>query len=163
MAGRYYPQKDIDTFDKFNKELVGDLYTGKDGIINQEVIIYKISVQDTEVNMYGETSSAKVYKPGVQVSAIVDAEDQTTTTDEFGPDRVQTVTFSFLRQSLRDIDFVVDVGDVVNWNDGYWEINSKNENQLIGGQTATDSNYSVVCEAYLMRISHLNIERVRSI
>ena len=35
-----------------------------------------------------------------------------------GPDRVQTVTFSFLRQSLRDIDFVVDVGDVVNWNDG---------------------------------------------
>ena len=73
------------------------------------------------------------------------------------------MTFSFLRQSLRDISFVVDVGDVVNWNDGYWEINSKNENQLIGGQTATDSNYSVVCEAYLMRISHLNIERVRSI
>ena len=89
--------------------------------------------------------------------------DQTTNTDEFGPDRVQTVTFSFLRQSLRDIDFVVDVGDVVNWNDGYWEINSKNENQLVGGQTNTDFNYSVVCDAYLMRISHLNIERVRSI
>ena len=49
MAGRYYPQKDIDTFDKFNKELVGDLFTNKDGIINQEVIIYKISAQDTEV------------------------------------------------------------------------------------------------------------------
>ena len=25
MASRFYPQKDIDTFDKFNKELVGDL------------------------------------------------------------------------------------------------------------------------------------------
>ena len=25
MAGRYYPQKDIDTFDKFNKELVSHL------------------------------------------------------------------------------------------------------------------------------------------
>ena len=57
MAGRYYPQLDIDTFDKFNKELVGDLYTSKDGIINQEVIIYKISAQDTEVNMYGEQMS----------------------------------------------------------------------------------------------------------
>ena len=41
MAGRYYPQKDIDTFDKFNKELVGDLYSGKDGVINQEVVLYK--------------------------------------------------------------------------------------------------------------------------
>ena len=42
MASRFYPQKDIDTFDKFNKELVGDLYTGKDGIIYQPVVIYKI-------------------------------------------------------------------------------------------------------------------------
>ena len=163
MPSRFYSQKDIDTFDKFNKELVGDLYTEKDGIIYQPVIIYKVSVYDTEVNMYGETSSGKVYKPGVQVSAIVDAEDQTTTTDEFGPDRVQTVTFSFLRRVLREIEFVVDVGDVVNWNDGFWEINSKNENQLIGGQTSGDYNYSVVCEAYLTRLSHLNIERVRSI
>ena len=83
MKSRYYPQLDIDTFDKFNKELVGDLSTGKDGIINQEVIIYKISFNDTEVNMYGETSQGKVFKPGVQVVCIVDVEDQTTTTDEF--------------------------------------------------------------------------------
>ena len=95
MASRYYPQLDIDTFDKFNKELVGDLSTSKDGIINQEVIIYKISAQDTEVNMYGETSQGKVFKPGVQVVALIDAEDQTTTTDEFGPDLQQNAVFSF--------------------------------------------------------------------
>ena len=94
MASRYYPQRDIDTFDKFNKELVGDLYTSKDGIINQEVIIYKISAQDTEVNMYGETSQGKVFKPGVQVVALVDAEDQTTTTDEFGPDLQQNEVYN---------------------------------------------------------------------
>tara|TARA_R100000734_G_C3311386_1_gene102241 strand:+ start:663 stop:1148 length:486 start_codon:yes stop_codon:yes gene_type:complete len=161
MAGRYYPQKDIDTFDKFNKELVGDLYTGKDGIINQEVIIYKISVQDTEVNMYGETSQGKVFKPGVQVVCIIDAEDQTTTTDEFGPDLQQNVVFSFLRQSLVDISYVVEIGDVVEWNSGYWEISSINENQLVGGQSS--NNHSVVCNAFLVRMSHLNIERVRSI
>ena len=62
MASRYYPQLDIDTFDRFNRELVGDLFNGKDGIINQEVIIYKLAVQDTRVNMYGETTSGKVYK-----------------------------------------------------------------------------------------------------
>ena len=161
MAGRYYPQKDIDTFDKFNKELVGDLFTSKDGIINQEVIIYKVSVNDTEVNMYGETSRGKVFKPGVQVVCIIDAEEQTTTTDEFGPDLQQNAVFSFFRQSLVDVNYVVEIGDVIEWNSGYWEISSISENQLIGGQS--DNNHSVVCNAFLVRISHLNIERVRSI
>ena len=161
MAGRYYPQKDIDTFDKFNKELVGDLYSGQDGVINQQVVIYKLSVYDTETNMYGETADGKVYKPGVQVTALIDAEDQTTTTDEFGPDLQQNAIFSFVRQSLVDISYVVEIGDIVDWNSGYWEISSINENQLVGGQT--DYNHSVVCNSFLVRISNLNIERVRSI
>ena len=160
-SGRFYSQKDIDTFDKFNKELVGNLNTEKDGIIYQPVIIYKVSVYDTEINMYGETAQGKVYKPGVQVSSLVTADDQTTTKDEFGPDLQQTALFSFIRQSLVDINYVVEIGDVIEWNSGYWEISSINENQLIGGQT--DYNHSVVCNAFLVRISNLNIERVRSI
>ena len=159
-SSRFYSQKDIDTFDKLNKELVGDLNTGQDGIIYQPVVIYKVSAYDTEVNMYGDTADGKVFKAGVQVPALIEADDQTTTTDEFGPDVQQTVLFSFLRQSLVDISYVVEIGDVVDWNSGYWEISSINENQLIGGQT--DYNHSVICNAFLVRISNLNIERVRS-
>ena len=77
MPSRFYSQKDIDTFDKFNKELVGNLNTNQDGIIYQPVVLYKISVYDTEVNMYGESADGKVYKPGVQVSCLVEADDQT--------------------------------------------------------------------------------------
>ena len=161
MGSRFYSQKDIDTFDKFNKELVGDLSTGKDGIIYQPIVIYKVSVYDTEVNMYGETAKGKTYKAGVQVSSLVEAEDQTTTTYEFGPDVQQGVVFSLLRQSLVDISYVVEIGDVVDWNSGYWEISSISENQLTGGQS--DFNHSVICNAFLVRISNLNIERVRSI
>ena len=160
-SSRFYSQKDIDTFDKFNKELVGDLNSGQDGIIYQPVIIYKISAYDTEVNMYGESADGKTYKAGVQVTALVAADEQTTTTDEFGPDLQQTALFSFIRQSLVDISYVVEIGDVINWNSGYWEISSINENQLVGGQT--DYNHSVVCNSFLVRISNLNIERVRSI
>ena len=161
MASRFYPQKDIDTFDKFNKELVGDLNTNKDGIIYQPVVIYKVSAYDTEVNMYGESSAGKVFKDGVEISSLVTADDQTTTTDEFGPDVQQTALFSFIRQSLVDISYVVEIGDIIEWNTGYWEISSISENQLVGGQT--DYNHSVVCNSYLQRISTLNIERVRSI
>ena len=161
MAGRFYPQKDIDVFDKFNKELVGDLKSGKDGIISQTVVIYKVSAVDTEVNMYGESSDGKVFKPGVQVACLVFADEQTTTTDEFGTDLQQTGIFTFLRQSLVDANYVVEIGDVIDWNSGYWEISSISENQFIGGQT--NFNHSVVCNTFLVRISHLNIERVRSI
>jgi hypothetical protein len=140
---------------------VGDLYSGQDGVINQQVVIYKLSVYDTETNMYGETADGKVYKPGVQVTALIDAEDQTTTTDEFGPDLQQNAIFSFIRQSLVDISYVVEIGDIIDWNSGYWEVSSISENQLIGGQT--DYNHSIVCNTFLNRIAHLNIERVRSI
>ena len=161
MPSRFFPKKDIDTFNKFNKELVGDLYTGKDGIIYQPVVIYKVSVYDTETNMYGETAGGKIFKPGVQLACLITADEQTTTTDEFGPDLQQTFIFSFVRQSLVDISLVLEHGDIIDWNSGYWEITSITESQLVGGQSS--NIHSVVCNAFLIRMSHLNIERIRSV
>ena len=160
-TARFYSQKDVNTFDKYNKELIGNLAAGKDGIISQKVVIYKVSAYDTEVNMYGETAGGKVFKPGVQVACLIAADEQTTTTDEFGPDLQQTALYSFIRQSLEDISYVVEIGDIIDWNSGYWEISSINESQFVGGQT--DFNHSVICNAFLVRMSHLNIERVRSV
>ena len=161
MASRYYPQKDIDTFDKFNKELIGDLYSGKDGIINQTVVIYKVSAVDTKTNMYGEAGeTGKVYKAGVKLFCIVDAGDFDWNTDEFGPDTRQDVTFAFQRDMLIDVNFRPDIGDIVSWNSGYFEINGTNENQLIGGQT--NKNWTISCTANLSRINSLNIERTRA-
>ena len=161
MASRYYPQKDINTIKRFNQELIGDLAVGKDGIINQTVVLYKVSVYDTETNMYGETAGGKIFKPGVQLACLIAADEQTTTTDEFGPDLQQSGIFSFVRKSLVDISFVLEIGDIIDWNSGYWEISSINESQFVGGQTSF--NHSVICNAFLARMSHLNIERVRSI
>ena len=109
----------------------------------------------------GESSDGKVFKNGVEVSCLISADEQTTTTDEFGPDLQQTALFSFIRQALEDISYVVEIGDIIDWNSGYWEISSINESQFVGGQT--DYNHSVVCNSFLVRMSHLNIERVRSV
>ena len=161
MPSRYYSQKDRDTIKKFNQELIGDLSVGIDGIIYQPVIIYKVSAYDTETNMYGETADGKIYNSGVQISALVEADAQATTTDQFGPDLTQAALFSFLRQTLVDISYVIEIGDVIDWNSGYWEVSSISENELVGGQT--DYNHSVICNTFLARISSLSIERVRSI
>lgn len=141
---------------------MGDKQNNKDGLINQEVIIYKPSLQESSTNMYGESSGGKkLYKDGVQMSAIVTAEDFDYNQDDFGPDANQTATYAFLRQSFIDASMVLEIGDLISWNYGYFEVGSINENQLIGGQF--DQNYSVIANTFLVRKSSLQIEQVRSI
>ena len=109
MAGRFVSQKDINLFNTINKELVGDLKNGKDGIINQTVVLYKLSVEDTQVNMYGESSNGKSYLSGVRLACLIEAEDFDFNTDEFGPDLRQDATFSFQRDVLLDLDLLSSV------------------------------------------------------
>ena len=162
MAGRFLPQRDVDLITRVSRELVGDKQGNKDGLINQECVVYKPSLQESAVNMYGEAAGGKkVYKNGVQMNALVAADDFDFNTDEFGPDAQQNVTFSFLRQAFIDASMVLEMGDLIDWNYGYFEVGSINENQLVGGQF--DQNFSVVATTFLIRKSSIQIERVRSI
>ena len=162
MAGRFLPQRDVDLITRVSRELVGDKQGNKDGLINQECVVYKPSLQESAVNMYGEAAGGKkVYKNGVQMNALVSADDFDFNTDEFGPDAQQNVTFSFIRQAFIDDSIVLEIGDLIDLNYGYFEVGSINENQLIGGQF--NQNFSVVASTFLIRKSSVQIERVRSI
>ena len=160
MAGRFLSTRDNDFFHKVNKELLGDSLRGKDGIIDQEVTIYQLDVTETPTDMYGESASGKSWRPGVNLNCLIDAEDFDFNTDEFGADRQQNATFSFLRDSVLEANIVISIGDVINWNYAYFTISSLNENQLIGGMQ--NQNFSVIATAYLTRLSSLGIENVRT-
>tara|TARA_Y100000004_G_scaffold12379_1_gene13314 strand:+ start:305 stop:790 length:486 start_codon:yes stop_codon:yes gene_type:complete len=160
MAGRFLSTRDNNFFHKVNKELLGDSLRSKEGIINQEVTIYQIDERDTPTDMYGESASGKSWKSGVTLKCLIDAEDFDFNTDEFGPDKQQNATFSFLRDSVLEANIVISLGDVINWNYAYFTISSLNENQLIGGMQ--NQNFSVIATAYLTRLSSLGIENVRT-
>ena len=162
MAGRFLPQKDVDLITRVTRELVGDKQRSKDGLINQECVIYKPSLQESATNMYGEAAGGtKIYKNGVQMNCLITAEDFDFNEDEFGASNNQTATFAFLRQSFIDASMVLEIGDLIDWNYAYFEVSSINENQLIGGMF--EQNYSVVANTFLIRKSSVQIERVRSI
>ena len=161
MPGRFLPQRDLDVFQRVNKELIGDIRLGKDGIINQQIVLYKISAYDTMTNLYGEATGGKRFKPGIKFACIIEAEDFDYNTDEFGPDEQQNATFHILRQTLIDLSLVPELGDIIEWNWAHFEINAVNENQLIGGQQ--DDNWSMSCFTHRTRFSNTNIERIRSI
>ena len=162
MAGRFLPQKDVDLITRVTRELVGDKQRSKDGLVNQECVIYKPSLQESATNMYGEAAGGtKIYKNGVQMNCLITAEDFDFNEDEFGTSNNQTATFAFLRQSFIDASMVLEIGDLIDWNYAYFEVGSINENQLIGGMS--DQNYSVVANTFLIRKSSVQIERARSI
>jgi len=150
MARRFFSKKDVSTFSTMNKELMGQ-------VVGTNCIVYKISSEETQTNVYGEsTGLGKIYNPGVKLDCFVESGDTDWNTDDFGPDAQQATTFSFLRNNLIDKgNVVIEVGDIVEWNYAYYEVDAINENKLIGGDT--DQNWDVVAETHMTRQSKLNI------
>jgi hypothetical protein len=109
--------------------------------------------------MYGEASEGKVYKQGVKLPCIVDASDFDFNYDDFGPDNRQSVSFAFQRAYLVEVDLKPEIGDIMQWNDGYFEVDKFNENQLVGGQP--DNSHSIVVSANLVRRPTVNLEEYR--
>ena len=159
MPQRYYGAKDLATIEKFNRELLGEPNISDDGIIDQFVILYRTSVYETDTNMYGEASEGKVYKQGVKLPCIVDAADFDFNYDDFGADNRQSISFAFQRAYLVEVDLRPEIGDIMKWNDGYFEVDKFNENQLIGGNF--DNSHSIVVSAHLTRMPTTNLEEYR--
>jgi hypothetical protein len=65
--------------------------------------------------------------------------DFTTTIDNFGPDSRREVGFRFLKVDLQAANVVPETGDVIMYNELYYEVDNTNENQLF---LAKDPNYA---------------------
>jgi len=146
----FIPQKEINLIDVMNEELI-------DEIIGQSVDIYKVRVEDTEENLYGE-STTKYYDVGFRVNCLIMFNEPETIQEEFGADVNSTIEMYFQRNNLASgsLNFYPEVGDIVDWNKFYWEIGSVTEPQLIGGHP----NYShqIKAMANRSRLSSLQIE-----
>ena len=148
----FWPKRDYDVLvERVNRELI-------DSIIDTNVTIYRISPDQTEVNLYGESAIAtgKVFEDGFTIPALIEHEDLTFETNEFGPKSDQVVRFAFQRQYLLELDFRPEIGDICEWNYAFFEINTINENQLVGGDT--EKNHDIIATAHLTRLSKLNID-----
>lgn len=145
--GRYYSRRDVRFMNSINGELMLD-------IIEQLVVLYKIDPHETEANVYGE-SMDKTYHPGVQTSCLVETDPESTLYEGFGPDVKKGTIFRFHQKLCEIKKMYPQVGDIVLWENGYFELSNIVENQFLGGQP--EKNYSLICNAHMSRISKLNI------
>lgn len=158
----YGGSRDVSLFRHINKELINN-------IIQQSVGYYKISLDKTSSNVYGESTS-KTYNDPVLVNCLIERTSQEWAESEFGTDVTRTITVRFLRDILVDINLVPEVGDVMLWQENYYELSGIVENQLIVGKDPAyaydDSNdfgssLSIIVTAQYIRPEKLGLRQER--
>ena len=155
--------RDISLFHSLNNELIKD-------IIQTEIAYYKFALNQTTINVYGEAPGKNYYEP-LKIACLINRSDQSWSSDEFGSDINQSHDFYFLKNDLKDINLVPEVGDIVLFRNNFFEIDSRVENQLILGRdpdyaistetTDFGDSFSILVSTHISRIEKLNLIPLR--
>lgn len=156
-------QRDFSLFVGINRELLSD-------VVEQDILYYKISLENTQANIYGEAPDKIFWNP-VKLNCLITRGDQVVTVDEFGPDLTRDASFAFLREDLVQSNVVPEVGDIIMWHENYYELDTVVENQLFLGK---DNSYnlteygekfgasiSIIASCHLTRADRVGITKVR--
>lgn len=132
--------RDISLIRHLNREVINN-------IIETKIGYYKIALDKTEVNIYGE-SARKIFNDPVLLNCLISRGDLVTGVDEAGVTVNKTVSYSFLRDDLVGADIaniekpglpfgyniVPEVGDVIMWDGNFYEVDGINENEYLFGK-----------------------------
>lgn len=140
--------RDVDFFKSIARELVDD-------VVQNIITLFKVNLNETKVNIYGEAMN-KTWMPGVNLYALVDREPETARYEGFGSDTDQNITFKVDRFKCEEVNVYPEVGDIILYNDGYFEIDNTTEIQYAGGQPY--NSFSIVISTFMVSKSNLNIE-----
>jgi len=151
-------ERDAALFRKINKELITD-------IIDTEIYYYKLILDDSKRNLYGEGKDKVFYNP-VKIPTLVDRTNAEQIFDEFGSSYTRNVNFYFLRDTLVEKNVFPEVGDVIVWNDEQHIVDVTFTNQFFAGKNPDtwdggDSqgyNISIICETHVTRKTQLKLE-----
>ena len=159
----YGGSRDISFIRHINKELINN-------IIEQQVGYYILDLNKTPSNLYGE-SLQKTYQDPILVNCLIERTPPTWKETEFGTDVTQDITVRFLRDILVDIQLIPAVGDIILWQESYYEISNLVENQLVVGKdpsysysSTTDdfgSSISIIVTAQYIRPEKVGVTRER--
>lgn len=145
---RFTTPQDYQTILKINKELVNV-------VVDVETVLYKLNQVATQSNIYNEATK-KVWYVGVIIPALIRYDATNPISDMDTVNTQQNIEASYLRQECQDRNVYPEIGDIIAFNNNYYEINNTNEIQLVAGRT--EYNHSIVCSAHLTRSTNLQLD-----
>jgi len=166
----YGGTRDISLFRTLNREVLGN-------IVTQQCVYYKLKLNETKVNMYGEAAGARHYFEPVIFNVLIERGDQEYPSEDIlgvGFDR--SLDFKFLRDDLVDADVVPEVGDIIMYYEGYYEVDSTVSNQYFVGKDPRypyntnplnpglenfGANLSIICKTHYTPADKVQITKER--
>ena len=152
-----------------NRELLWD-------IVTQQVAYYKYNLNQTRVNMYGENVEGKYYIGPVLLNCLIDRNDQAFPTSDLGADLAWSIKVAFLIDDLKLASVYPEVGDVIMYQEGYFEVDNVISNQQFVGKDPDypyeinplnpglenfGYNVSIVCNCHYVPQDKVNLVKAR--
>ena len=102
--------RDVSLVNKLNRELLGN-------VITQQASFYKYKLEETKVNLYGESAEEKYYIGPVLLDCLVERDPQSQPETDLGTDFTWNIIFKFLRDDLliKLEDFNGDNVTIIEW------------------------------------------------
>lgn len=144
-----------------NSELINHL-------VDTEVEFYKLIIETTESNIYGEADSKSYYMP-ILLPALINKDNKSSTMDDYGHDYERPIQLGLSRDLLEKSKYYPEVGDILFWDNEYYEVHNVDANQYLAGKNpdtwANGSTHgysvSVVVDAHITRQTIHNIKDIR--
>ena len=102
-------------------------------IVDTEIEFFKLIVESSESNMYGESES-KSYYDSILIPCLITKETKTAVMDDYGHTYTRTAQFGISRDILERATFYPEVGDIIFWDNEYYEIDNVVANQYFAGK-----------------------------
>lgn len=156
-------QRDVLLINSINRELIND-------IVTQQIGYYKPTLVKTVSNIYGEAVN-KFFNEPLLINCLIQRNDQEWSSDEFGSDVNRELTFGFFREDLMDLQVLPEVGDVIFFQENYYEVDSVQENQLFVGKNPEypysegleqfGTSISIICRGHLVPADKYGLSKER--
>ena len=184
---KFFHHRDISFIKTIGEEIL-------DSVVEQWITLFKVSVGESRTNLYGE-SLGKVYHAPTNLMCIIERDPEGVEYEGFGPDKQEAINFAFKRERLRpyqkgkyhELPFLRDIngvkvpvdaiqnvqagypeiGDVIKFDNKYYEIGNIQENRLAGGSPKIwndttnqwyDARIEIIATGFLVRQSQVQIQ-----
>lgn len=157
----YGGKRDARLIASFNAEILNS-------VVDTEIEFFKLQADTSETNIYGESLS-KSYYDSILIPCLVTKDEKSAVMDDYGHSYTRTASFAISRDILERSGFYPEAGDIIFWDNEYYEIDNIDANQYFTGKNpetwpnGSEHGYSVsvICNTHATRQTPIGIKNNR--
>ena len=115
MSRLFITQREINFIADITKEVIKD-------VVGQRIFYYPISEVKTRTHELYNESTEKIYDAPIEIEALVDMPANETTTNLFGPERLNKIEAHIQHQDMVDRGINVSIGDFIRYGEYMYEV-----------------------------------------